>query len=202
VTAGLAGGSDDPPVGIVSEETLSDNWGRLSRVVFDLRGRDGRVERQTREVYDRGHGVALLPHDPERGTVLLVRQFRIPAYMAGHNGMLVEACAGMCDGNTPEDAIRKEAEEELGLKVRRLTRLFEAFMSPGSVSEKLTFFLADYRPEDRSAPGGGAEGEGEDIEILETTLDEAFAMIGTGEIADAKTIMLLQHARLRYLAGS
>jgi nudix-type nucleoside diphosphatase (YffH/AdpP family) len=189
-----------PPIRIRSDVLLSDNWGRLRKVTFDLTRLDGSVETQSREVYDRGNGAAILPVDPERGTVLLVRQFRVPACLNGHDGYLIEACAGLLDDRDAEAAIRKEAEEELGYRLGKVDRVFDVFMSPGSVTERLAFFTAFYSPADRISDGGGAADEGEDIEVIELRLDEAIAMIARGEIADAKTIMLLQHAALAGLA--
>ncbi|MDN2581328.1 NUDIX domain-containing protein [Aquibium sp. ELW1220] len=184
------------PVRLVSEELLSDNWGVLTKHVFDYRRRDGAWERQTREVYDRGHGAAILPHDPARGTVLLVRQFRLPAFLTGHRDPLLEVCAGLLDADDPETCIRKEAEEELGYRLDRVTLAFSPYMSPGSVSERLWCFTAQYSPTDRISAGGGAASEGEDIEVVELSLEDAFAAVGDGRIIDAKTIMLLQHLML------
>jgi nudix-type nucleoside diphosphatase (YffH/AdpP family) len=186
---------------IRSDELLSHNWGRLRKVTFDFTRRDGVVEKQVREVYDRGNGAVILPIDPSRGTVLLVRQFRMPVYLNEHDGYLVEACAGLLDDLDAETAIRKEAEEELGYRIGDIHRVFEAFMSPGSVTERLVFFTAHYSPGDRISDGGGAAHEGEDIEVFELPLEKAIAMIASGEILDAKTIMLLQYAKLAGLAA-
>ena len=164
---------------LVSEEMLSDDWGVLKKHVFDYRRRDGGWERQSREVYDRGHGAAILPFDPARGTVLLVRQFRFPAWMTGYREPLL--------------CIRKEAEEELGYRLGEVALAFNPYMSPGSVSERLWCFTAEYTPQDRISEGGGAAGEGEDIEVVEIRLEDAVAAIGDGRIIDAKTIMLIQH---------
>lgn len=187
------------PVRIHSVEILSDDWAVLKKVTFDYTRRDGRVERQVRQTYDRGNGAVILPYDPDRKTVLLVRQFRLPAYVSGHPAPLIEACAGLLDDRDPETCIRREAEEELGYRLREPRRVLSAFMSPGSVTERLVFFVARYSPADRIGAGGGAEGEGEDIEVLEPTLDEALCMIDRGEIIDGKTIMLLQHVKLKGL---
>lgn len=180
---------------------LSDNWYVLRKTTFDYQRKDGTWQTLSRETYDRGNGAVILPYDPGRGTVLLVRQFRYPAYVNGHREPLVEAIAGMLDARSPEDAIRHEAEEEAGCRIARPRRVFEAFMSPGSVTERLTFFVAQYSTVDRVAAGGGVVAEGEDIEVLEPTLDEALAMVGNGRIVDAKTIMLLQHLKLHGLPG-
>jgi len=186
----------DLPVAILKEEVLADDWARLTKYTIDYRRRDGRHETHIRQVYDRGNGACILPYDASRGTVLLVRQFRMPCFMNRHPGRLIEACAGLLDDLDPETAIRKEAEEELGYRLRDVSRILDVFMSPGSVSERLAFFTARYAPTDRISDGGGAHDEGEDIEVLEPTLDEAMAMIAAGEIIDAKTIILLQHLRL------
>jgi nudix-type nucleoside diphosphatase (YffH/AdpP family) len=187
----------DAPIHIRSVEVLSDDWAILKRFTFDYRRRDGSLERQVRQTYDRGHGATILPYDPERGTVLLVRQFRLPAYVSGHPEPLIEACAGLLDRDDPETCIRREAEEELGYRLRDLERVFHAFMSPGSVTERLMFFLCRYSPADRIGQGGGDVHEGEDIEVLELTLDEALRLVDEGRIIDGKTIMLLQHISLK-----
>jgi nudix-type nucleoside diphosphatase (YffH/AdpP family) len=180
---------------IVSAEVLSDDWAKLTKYTIDYRRRDGRSERQVRQVYDRGDGAAILPVDPERGTVLLVRQFRMPvAVNHERGGLLIEACAGKLDANDPETAIRKEAEEELGYRLKAVRKIYECYMSPGSVSERLSLFLASYSPADRVSAGGGELAEGEDIEVLEMPLDEAAAMMERSEIADAKTMILIQRA--------
>lgn len=184
---------------IKSVEILSDDWARLTKTTFDYRRSDGRWETQIRQTYDRGDGAVILPFDRRRSTVLLVRQFRYPAFVTGHPEPLIEACAGLLDEHDPETAIRKEAEEELGYRLRDVRRLYAPYMSPGSVTERLTFFLADYTPADRISDGGGAADEGEDIEVLEITLDEAMAQVRDGRIIDAKTIMLIQHLRLEML---
>jgi nudix-type nucleoside diphosphatase (YffH/AdpP family) len=175
---------------------LSDDWYVLRKATFDLRRRDGTWQTMSREAYDRGNGAAILLHDPSRDTVLLVRQFRYPAYANGHPEPLIEVPAGQLDDRDPEAAIRAEAQEEVGCRVSHPTRLFEAFMSPGSVTERVVFFTASYTPADRTTAGGGLEQEGEDIEVLEPTLDQALAMVARREICDAKTILLLQWAAL------
>jgi nudix-type nucleoside diphosphatase (YffH/AdpP family) len=184
---------------IRSVEILSDDWAKLTKTTFDYRRKDGSWETQVRQTYDRGNGAAILPFDRERSTVLLVRQFRYPAFATGHPEPLIEACAGLLDDHDPETAIRKEAEEELGYHLRHVRRLYTPYMSPGSVTERLTFFIADYTPADRISDGGGAADEGEDIEVLEITLDKALAQVRDGRIIDAKTIMLLQHLKLEKL---
>jgi nudix-type nucleoside diphosphatase (YffH/AdpP family) len=184
-------------VRIVEQRVLADDWFVLKKNIFDYRHSSGRWQRLQRETYDRGDGAALLLFNRARGTVVLTRQFRFPAYANGlADGMLVEACAGLLDNEAPEVAIRREVEEETGFAVRMPRKVFEAFMSPGSVTERLHFFVAEYEPGDRVSQGGGDASEGEDIEVLELPLERALAMIGTGEIQDGKTIMLLQHAAL------
>jgi nudix-type nucleoside diphosphatase (YffH/AdpP family) len=189
----------DPPVRIVAQKVLSDEWATLTRYEIDYRRRDGVWERQIRQVYDRGHGAAILPYDPERSTVLLVRQFRLPAYLTGHPEPLIEVCAGLLDTRDPQTAIAREAEEELGYRMRKPRLVMAPYMSPGSVSERLFHFIAEYEPQDRVSAGGGAEHEGEDIEVLELPVDTALAMIAVGQIIDAKTILLLQYVRMQGL---
>jgi nudix-type nucleoside diphosphatase (YffH/AdpP family) len=181
-------------VRIQAVETLSDDWYVLKKTTFDLLRSDGTWQRQSRETYDRGNGATILLYNLERRTVVLTRQFRFPAYVNGHSGMLIEAAAGLLDQAGPEERIRAEVEEEIGYRVDRVRKVFEAFMSPGSVTEKLYFFVAEYDLGDKTAVGGGNRAEGEDIEVLELSIDDAIAAIETGEIADGKTIMLLQHA--------
>jgi nudix-type nucleoside diphosphatase (YffH/AdpP family) len=189
-----------PRVRILAQHVLSDDWYVLKKTTFDYRRRDGTVQRLDRETYDRGNGATLLLFNARRGTVVLTRQFRFPAYVNGlADGMLVEACAGLLDGEDPSDCIRREAEEETGFVVRAPRRVFEAYMSPGSVTEKLHFFVASYEERDRVSAGGGKAAEGEDIEVMELPLARALEMIATGEIQDAKTVMLLQHAALQGL---
>jgi nudix-type nucleoside diphosphatase (YffH/AdpP family) len=175
---------------------LSDDWYVLRKTTFDWRRDDGRWQTCSRESYDRGNGVAVLPYNPAARTVLLVRQFRYPAYVNGYDGLLIEAAAGLLDEADPESRIRSEVEEELGYRLGEISKIFECFMSPGSVTEKLHFFVAEYGPDMRIGSGGGVADEGEEIEVLELDVDAALAMIRTGEIADAKTIMLLQYAAL------
>lgn len=174
---------------------LSDDWYLLRKVTFDYRRRDGSWQRQSREVYDRGDGAVLLLYNAGKGTVLLTRQFRLAAFVnESADGYLIEACAGLLDGEDAASCIKREAEEETGYRVRAPRHLFDAYMSPGSVTECLRFFVAEYQPEDQVTSGGGDFREGEDIEILEITLATAVQMIDSGEIRDGKTIMLLLHA--------
>jgi nudix-type nucleoside diphosphatase (YffH/AdpP family) len=183
-------------VRIVETRVLSDNWYTLKTTTFDFRRSDGSWQRQQRETYDRGNGAVVLLYQRETRRVVLTRQFRFPAYVNGHDGMLVEAAAGLLDDATPEERIRLEAEEETGYRIHDVRKVFEAFMSPGSVTEKLHFFIAAYDASTKVGDGGGLEGEGEDIEVVEVAFDDALAMIDRGEIVDAKTIMLLQYAAL------
>ena len=185
---------------VVEERLLSDNWYTLKTTAFDYLRRDGIWQRQHRETYDRGNGAVLLLFNAARGTVLLTRQFRFPAYVNGcADGLLIEACAGLLDGDDPQTCIQREAAEETGYLIRAPRKVFEAYMSPGSVTEKLFFFIADYEDRDRITEGGGVYSEGEDIELIELTLTESLAMIASGAIQDGKTIMLLQHAALQGL---
>jgi nudix-type nucleoside diphosphatase (YffH/AdpP family) len=181
---------------IQSSETLSENWGVLKETTFLYRRNDGSWQEQTRETYDRGNGVAVLLYDSARRTVILVKQFRLPAFVNGYDDLLIEVPAGKLDHTDPEAQMRAEIEEETGYRVRDLTRVFEAYMSPGAVTETLFFFVARYAPSDRVSQGGGHAHEGEDIAVLETGFDDALAMIASGAIRDAKTIMLLQYAAL------
>ncbi|MBR1125278.1 GDP-mannose pyrophosphatase [Bradyrhizobium lablabi] len=183
-------------VRIKDERILSHEYHVLKAVTFDFRRGDGAWQTQNREVFDRGNAATLLPYDIANRTVVLVRQFRLPAYLSGHDGLLIEAAAGMLDDETPERRILLEAEEETGYRLRNVRKVFEAFMSPGAVTEKMHFFVAAYEPSMRISDGGGNADEGEDIEVLELPIDTALAMIADGRIADAKTIMLLQYAAL------
>jgi nudix-type nucleoside diphosphatase (YffH/AdpP family) len=188
----------NPDVVVRDVELTSRGWHVLRRTTFDLRRRDGRWVTQQRETYDRGNGAVLLLHDVERRRVLLTRQFRYPAYVNGHpDGLLVEAAAGLLDGDQPEVAIRREAAEELGVVVGELEHVVDLYMSPGSVTERLHFYAASYTAADRTGAGGGLEEEGEDIEVVELGFDEALAMTADGRICDAKTVLLLQWAALR-----
>ncbi len=175
---------------------LSDNWYVLKATTFDWRRADGTWQTQSRETYDRGNGAALLPYNLAARTVVLTRQFRYPAYVNGHDDLLIEAAAGLLDDASPEERIRAEVEEETGYRLGEIRKIFECFMSPGSVTEKLHFFVAEYDAAMRVGDGGGLESEGEEIGVLELPFDQAMAMIESGEIADAKTIMLLQYAAL------
>jgi nudix-type nucleoside diphosphatase (YffH/AdpP family) len=175
---------------------LSDKKYILKATTFDWRRNNGEWQTQVRETYDRGNGAALLPYNSKRRTIVLVRQFRYPAFVNGYDDLLIETAAGMLDNASPEKRIRAEAEEEIGYRLHDVHKVFEAFMSPGAITEKLHFFVAEYEPEMRIGDGGGLADEGEEIEVLELSIDEALAMIADGRIVDAKTIMLLQYAAL------
>jgi nudix-type nucleoside diphosphatase (YffH/AdpP family) len=175
---------------------LSDNWYVLRKVTFSYRRNDGNWQRSEREAYDRGNGAAILLYNLAQRSVVLTRQFRMPAYMNGYRDLLIEAAAGLLDDASPEDRIRAEAEEETGYRVQDVRKIYETFMSPGSVTEKLHLFVAAYDAGVKAGDGGGVAGEGEDIEVLEMPFDAALAMLADGRICDAKTIILLQWAQM------
>jgi nudix-type nucleoside diphosphatase (YffH/AdpP family) len=182
---------------VKENRVLSNGHLKLNAVTFDWRRDDGRWQTQRREVVDRGHAAALLPYNRGDRTVVLVKQFRYPAYSAGYDNLMIEAAAGLLDNAPPEERIRLEAEEETGYRLHEVRKIFEAFMSPGSITEKMHFFVAEYEPSMRVSAGGGLAHEGEEIEVLEFSIDEALAMIADGSIIDAKTIILLQYAALQ-----
>ncbi len=181
---------------ITGKRVLSESHGTLTSTTFEWRRNDDQWQGLTRDVFDRGNAAAILPYSLAQRTVVLVRQFRLPAYVNGYDDLLIEAAAGLLDDAAPEDRIRAEAEEEIGYRLHHVERVFEAFMSPGAVTEKIHFFVAEYEPGMRIGAGGGLAAEGEDIEVLELSFREALAMIADGRIVDAKTIMLLQYAAL------
>ena len=185
-----------PEIRKIHSELLSDNWYVLKKYTYELRRRDGTWQKQSREAYDRGHGATILLYSSEKRSVVLTRQFRLPVYLHNGNGFLIEAAAGLLDEASPEERIVAEAREETGFDIAAPEKVFEAFMSPGSVTEKLYFFIAEYSEKDRRTPGGGLEDEGEDIEVLEWPVERALAAVRSGEIEDAKTIMLLQYLAL------
>ena len=190
----------NPNVQIIEEKLLSDNWYILKKITFDYQNKSGEWQRQSREAYDRGNGAVILLYHPQNKTVILTRQFRMPTYVNGNEtGMLIEACAGLLDKDNAEDCIRRETEEETGYRVSSVRKVFEAYMSPGSVTEILYFFVAEYEATMKVNEGGGAAHEQENIEVLELPFDQALNMIKTGEIRDGKTIMLLQYAKLEGL---
>ena len=183
-------------VRVQNVRVLSDNHYILKTTTFEWRRNSGEWQTQHRETYDRGNGAALLPYNLAQRSVVLVRQFRYPAFVNGHDDLLIEAAAGLLDNESPEVRILAEAEEETGYRLGKVQKVFEAFMSPGAITEKLHFFVAEYEAGMRVGSGGGIASEGEDIEVLELPIDAALAMIGDGRIVDAKTIMLLQYAAL------
>ncbi|AEE50497.1 GDP-mannose pyrophosphatase NudK [Haliscomenobacter hydrossis] len=191
-----------PNINITKTEVLSDNWYTLRKVTYEYQKKDGTWETQSREAYDRGNGAAILLYNTEAKTVVLTRQFRMPTYVNGNpDGMMIEACAGLLDQDNPEDCIRRETEEETGYKVRDVRKVFEAYMSPGSVTEILYFFVAEYSQDMQVSDGGGLDHEQENIEVLELPFDTALSMVENGEIRDAKTIMLLQYVQIQGLLG-
>ena len=179
-------------------EVLSDNWYTLRKVTFDYLKKDGTLETQSREAYDRGNGAVILLYNLEKRTIILTRQFRMPTYLNGNEtGMLIEACAGLIDEDNAEDCIIKETEEETGYRISAIQKVFEAYMSPGSVTEILHFFIAEYKDSMKVGAGGGIAEEQEEIEVLEMQFEEAVKMIEDSRIKDAKTIMLLQYLQLK-----
>lgn len=177
-------------------ETLSDDWYVLKKTTFEYQRRDGSWQTMSRETYDRGNGATILLYNTEKQTVILTRQFRFPAYVNAHSGLLIETCAGLLDQDDPVTSIQREAAEETGYLIQQPHKVFEAFMSPGSVTERLYFFVAEYQAHQKVTDGGGLVSDGEDIEVLELPFTKAMQMIASGEIADGKTIMLLQHLAL------
>jgi GDP-mannose pyrophosphatase NudK len=185
---------------ILTTEILSDNWYILKKITYEYQKKDGTRLIQSREAYDRGNGAVILLYNEENKTVILTRQFRLPTYINGNeSGMMIEACAGLLDKDNPEDCIRRETEEETGYKVTDVRKVFEAYMSPGSVTEVLYFFVAEYSAFMKVSEGGGLDNEEENIEVLELGIEQAMEMVANGSIKDAKTIMLLQYIKLQHL---
>ena len=176
---------------------LSSNYATLKDTTFEWRRANGEWQTQTRETFDRGNAATLLPYNLMQRTVVLVKQFRYPAYVSGYDDLMIEAAAGLLDNEAPEVRIRAEAEEEIGYRLGEVRKIFEAFMTPGAVTEKMHFFVAEYEPAMKIGSGGGLASEGEDIEVLELSVEQALAMVDDGRIVDAKTIMLLQYAALK-----
>jgi GDP-mannose pyrophosphatase NudK len=190
-------------VNILKTEILSDDWYTLRKITYAYYNKDGAIEKVSREAYDRGNGATILLYNTASGTVILTRQFRLPTFINGNeSGLLIESCAGLLDNEDPEDCIRRETEEETGYKVTGVTKIFEAYMSPGSVTELVHFFVAEYARDMKVNPGGGIDHEQENIEVLEMDMDRAYDMIATAEIKDAKTIMLLQYMKINFRSGS
>jgi nudix-type nucleoside diphosphatase (YffH/AdpP family) len=182
---------------IIDTTILSDNWYILKKVTYEYLKKDGSWQKQDREAYDRGNGATILLYNKAQQTVILTRQFRMPTFINGNeSGMLIEACAGLLDKDNPEDCIKRETEEETGYKITDVKKVFEAYMSPGSVTEILYFFIAEYSKDMKVTDGGGIEHEQEDIEVLEIPFTQAIEMINSGEIKDGKTILLLQYVQL------
>ncbi|MET4138042.1 GDP-mannose pyrophosphatase NudK [Pedobacter sp. UYP1] len=187
-------------VKIINTELLSDNWYTLKKITYQYSLKDGTIQTQDREAYDRGNGAVILLYNKEQQTVILTRQFRLPTYINGNeSGLLIEACAGLLDKDNAEDCIKRETEEETGYQVTEVRKIFEAYMSPGSVTEILYFFIAAYTKDMKIHEGGGLAHEQENIEVLELSIDQAMAMIANGEIKDGKTIMLLQYVKLHQI---
>jgi nudix-type nucleoside diphosphatase (YffH/AdpP family) len=184
----------------IEREILSDNWYTLNKYTFEYQKPDGTWETQQREAYDRGNGAAILLYNANKGTVVLTKQFRMPTFVNGNDdGMMIEVCAGLLDGDNPADCVRKETEEETGYKISNVKKVMQTYMSPGSVTEILYLFVGEYDESMKVSEGGGAEHETENIEVLELDFEKAMDMITTGEINDSKTIMLLQYAKLNAL---
>jgi len=189
-----------PKIKNIKSEILSDNWYVLNKVTYDYLNKSGKWESHSREAYDRGNGAAILLYNSKSKNVVLTKQFRLPTYLNGNDdGMLIEACAGLLDNDNAEDCIRKETEEETGYKIENVEKVFEAYMSPGSVTEILYFFVAEYSSEMKIGEGGGLQNEQENIEVLELSYEDAIGLVKSGEIKDAKTIMLLQYAQINGL---
>lgn len=190
----------NPIIKIQKTELLSDNWYLLNKVTYEYQKEDNTVETHIREVYDRGNGAAILLYNSTQKTVILTKQFRLPSYLNGNkSGMMIEVCAGLLDKDHPEQCIIRETEEETGYRLSTVHKVFETYMSPGAVTEILYLFVGEYDESMKVNEGGGLDAEQENIEVLEYTFDEAFAMIETGEIKDAKTVMLLQYAKINNL---
>jgi len=182
---------------ILETKVLSNDWYVLNKVTYEYIKQDGSKQTQSREAYDRGNGATILLYNTDKRTIILTRQFRLPTYVNGNEtGLLIETCAGQLDKDNPEDCVRKEAEEETGYKITEVKKVFEAYMSPGSVTEIVYFFIAEYSDDMKINDGGGLLHEEENIEVLELDIDEAMEMITSGDIRDGKTIMLMQYIKL------
>lgn len=190
----------NPKIKIQKTELLSDNWYLLNKVTFDYQKKDNSWITQKREVYDRGNGAAILLYNSNQKTVILTRQFRLPTYLNGNGtGMMIEVCAGLLDEDNPEQCIIRETEEETGYRLTKVTKIMETYMSPGAVTEILYLFIGEYDESMKVSNGGGVAHEEENIDVLEMSYNEAYAMIESGEITDAKTIILLQYAKIENL---
>lgn len=192
-----------PKIKVLDTTILSDNWYTLKKITFEKTLNGGQPIRQDREVYDRGNGATILLYNKTQRTIVLTRQFRLPTYVNGNaTGLLIESCAGLLDQDNPEECIRRETEEETGYKISAVKKVFEAYMSPGSVTEILYFFIAEYTREMKVSEGGGLDHENEDIEVLELPFEKALTMMAAGEIRDGKTMLLLQYAKLNNLLSA
>jgi GDP-mannose pyrophosphatase NudK len=190
----------NPSINIKDIEVLSQNWATLRKITYQYKKKDNTWETQIREAYDRGNGAAILLYNKDNKTIILTRQFRMPTFLNGNeSGMMIEVCAGVLDQQNAEDCIRKEIEEETGYSIKDVHKIFEVYMSPGSVTEIVYFFVGEYSQDMKSSDGGGLDDEQENIEVLEMLFDKAYGMIASGEIKDAKTIMLLQYAKINKL---
>lgn len=190
----------NPKVKINETENLSSNWYKLDKIDFDYQLKNGNWQHQQRECYDRGDGAAILLYNSIKKTIILTKQFRMPSYLNGNSdGMMIEVCAGLLDADDPLTCIKKEAEEETGYQIKNPVKLFEIYSTPGAVTEKIHYFIAEYSDEMKISEGGGLEEETEEIEVLELDFEKAISMVFTGEICDAKTIILLQHAKINNL---
>ncbi|HWJ94324.1 MAG TPA: NUDIX domain-containing protein [Telluria sp.] len=183
-------------VRIVRKDTLSDNYYPLRNVTYEQRRGDGKWQTETREVYESASGAAALLYNRAKGTVLLTRQFRIGARLSGHDGFLIEAAAGVLDDADPAERVRAEIREETGYDIAQVEKVLELFASPGTLTERVHYFLAEYDPSQKAGDGGGKEEEGEDIDVVEMAFGEALAKVQSGEICDAKTVILLQFLQL------
>lgn len=187
----------NPEIKITQTELLSNNWYILNKVTFDYQKADDSIITQKREVYDRGNGAAILLYNKENKTIILTRQFRLPTYLNGNqNGMMIEVCAGLLDQDEPEQCIIRETEEETGYRISKVQKIMETYMSPGAITEILYLFIGEYDASMKVSEGGGLDHEQEDIEVIEMPFEKAYNMIATGELKDAKTIMLLQYAKI------
>lgn len=190
----------NPKVKINETENLSSNWYKLDKIDFDYQLKNGNWQHQQRECYNRGDGAAILLYNSIKKTIILTKQFRMPSYLNGNSdGMMIEVCAGLLDADDPLTCIKKEAEEETGYQIKNPVKLFEIYSTPGAVTEKIHYFIAEYSDEMKISEGGGLEEETEEIEVLELDFEKAISMVFTGEICDAKTIILLQHAKINNL---
>lgn len=190
----------NPEIKITETSLLSDNWYILNKVTFTYQKENEKIQKHVREVYDRGNGAGILLYNTTKKTVILTRQFRLPTFLNGNKtGMMIEVCAGLLDQDNPEQAIIRETEEETGYRLSKVQKVVETYMSPGAVTEILYLFVAEYDESMKVSEGGGLASEQENIEVLEYTFDKAYAMIESGEITDAKTILLLQHAKIKGL---